>query len=207
VTQPVDISISLVSFMDFVTATASQRITVVRAIADMYADDYQRGPDFYRDLREALREGILRGDDVRRLHDAADHTADGKRTNYQAIAAGWEQWRRRKNLTAFAATKRWQEQRLVVKVSPTLVWRDRSGARLVVPYYKGQELSPDAAQAATRIVERTFGAAEHGRAAVLDVRRARLHQARRRRSRDYDAWLAGEVSAFLQMYRSITRAA
>lgn len=205
-TDHVEIKISLVSFMDFVTATASQRITVVRSIADMYADNYSRGPDFYRDAREALREGIVRGDDVRRLHDLADGATNNKQNSYQAIASGWEQWRRRKTLTVFSATEKWLEQELQVNVSPAVTWRHRSGSRLIVPYYKGHELSPDAAQAATRIVEIMFGS-DHGHAAVLDVRRAHLHEARRRRSRDYDAWLSGEVSAFLQMYRSIGRAA
>ncbi|SPM37829.1 hypothetical protein MRAB57_5679, partial [Mycobacterium rhizamassiliense] len=206
VTDSIDVSISLGSFMDFVTATASQRITVVRAIADIYAEDYQRGPDFYREAREALREGIVRGDDVRRVRDAADHATDNKQSSYQALAAGWEQWRRGKTLGVFAATERWREQQLEVKVSPAMTWRHRTGNRLIVPYYKGQELSSDAAQAATRIIEHTFRG-EHGRPAALDVRRGRLHEARRRRSRDYDAWLAGEVSAFLQMFRSIARAA
>lgn len=192
--------------MDFVTATASQRITVVRSIADMYAADYLPGRDFYKDFRDAVKEGMLRGDDIQRVHDTVDHTTDNKRSNYQAIAVGWEQWRSRKNLVLFAATERWQEQQLGVRVSPAFVWQQRGGARLVVPYYKGPALSADAAQAGTRVIERAFGG-EHGRAAVLDVRRARLHIARENRSRDYDAWLSGEVSAFLQMFRSIQRAA
>lgn len=204
--DPIEIKISLVSFMDFVTATASQRISAVRTIADIYSDDYQRGPDFYRDVREALREGLLRSDDVQRLHDTARHATENKQNSYGAIAAGWEQWRRRKALTIFAETARWQEQRLEVKVSPTFTWQHRSGNRLIVPYYKGLELSSDAAQAATRIIELKFGSRD-ARAAVLDIRRGHLHEARRRRSRDYDAWLAGEVSAFLQMFRTIGRAA
>ncbi|MFV8241879.1 hypothetical protein [Mycolicibacterium peregrinum] len=205
-TQPIDISISLTSFMDFVTATASQRISVVRGIADMYAEDYQRGPDFYRDLRQAINDGIVRGDDVQRLDRLVAQAPDTKRSNYRANAAGWSEWRRKKNLVVFAATERWHEQQLQVKVSPAFVWQRRGDTRLVVPYYKGQELSADAAQAATRVIEKAFEE-QHGRAAVLDVRRAHLHEARKRRSRDYDAWLAGEVSAFLQMFRSIRPAA
>lgn len=193
--------------MDFVTARASQRITVVRSIAETYAEDYTRGPDFYREAREALREGIIRGDDVRRLHDAAaSHVGDNKRDSYQAVAAGWEQWRQRKTLSVFATTEKWREQQLHVNVSPAFTWRQGDRSRLIVPYYKGEELGTDAAQAATRIVELTFGT-EHGLPAVLDIRRARLHQARQRRSRDYDAWLSGEVSAFLRMLRSIARPA
>ena len=59
---------------------------------------------------------------------------------------------------------------------------------------------------ATRIIELTFGE-ERGRAAILDVRRGVLHEARRRRPRDYDTFLASEVSAFLWMFRSIRGAA
>jgi hypothetical protein len=205
-TDPIDISISLGGFMDFVTATASQRITVVRSIADMYAADYQPGRDFYKDFRDALKEGMLRGDDIQRVHDTVDHATDRKRSNYQAVAVGWEQWRRRKNLVLFGISERWQEQQLGVRVSPAFVWRQRSGPRLVVPYYKGPALSADAAQAGTRVIERAFGDG-YGRAAVLDVRRARLHVGRENRSRDYDAWLAGEVSALLRMFHSIRRAA
>jgi hypothetical protein len=205
-TNAIDVPISLGGLMDFVTATASQRITVVRKIADIYSADYQVGRDFYKDFRDALKEGMLRGDDIRRVRDTAERTTDRKKSNYQAIAVGWEQWRKRKNLVVFTATERWREQQLEVKVSPALIWRQRNGARLIVPYYKGPTLSADAAQAGTRVMERVFGG-EYGRAAVLDVRRERLHIARENRSRDYDAWLSGEVSAFLQMLRSIQRAA
>jgi hypothetical protein len=67
------------------------------------------------------------------------------------------------------------------------------------------ELSGDAIQAAIRVMEITFPES-HGRPAVLDVRRGQLHH-RRRRSSDFDAWLASEASAFLAILASITKAA
>jgi hypothetical protein len=95
----------------------------------------------------------------------------------------------RKNLEVFSQPLQWEEQALAVRVSPKFRWRERRQSHLVWPYFKADELTGDAIQAAIRIMELTFPSSL-GRPAVLDVRRGQLHHGRRR-SNNFDAWLTG----------------
>jgi hypothetical protein len=90
-------------------------------------------------------------------------------------------------------------------VSPKFRSHQRRESHLAWPHFKAEELTGDAIQAAIRIMEMAFPASLR-RPAVLDVRRGQLYH-RRRRSGDFDAWLAGEASAFLAILASITNAA
>jgi hypothetical protein len=101
----------------------------------------------------------------------------------------------------FSQPRLWEEQGLAVRASPKFTWQQRRTTDLILPFFKADELTGDATQAAIRILEMTFPAS-FGRPALLDVRRSQLHHARRRSS-GFDAWLAGEVSAFLAMLSSI----
>ena len=202
-TRPVpDIAISIGGLIDFVGARPTQRINVVRTIAGMYLADYAPEQDYYKQVREGISEGLLLGNEEERLGLVLAEANEKKRENYQAIADGWLSWRRGKNLELVLNPKRWAEQQLTVKMSPMFAWRQRRGQDLVLLYLKEPELAADAAQAATRVLELTFGN-DFARAAVLDVRRGALHRARRRRPRDYDAFLTSEVSALLSMLSSI----
>jgi hypothetical protein len=199
------VTISLGGLADFLTAGSSQKIGVVRTLVDLYAAPYNPGRDFYGKIRDAIDHGIIHGDDLRRVSEAVDDCHPKRRNNYEAVAQGWQGWRRRKELERFADTKYWHEQGLAVRVSPRFVHRQRRSVDLIWPYFKGEELSRDAAQAAIRIMELACPP-DAGRPAVLDVRRGQIHQPRRR-DRDYDSWLRGEVSGLLRMYESIRRAA
>ncbi|MBF9319424.1 hypothetical protein R2360_16645 [Mycobacteroides chelonae] len=205
-TSPLEISISLGGLADFVTARSSRRIAVVRDVIDMYESEYDPSHDFYKQVREALRDGIPGGDDVRRVRAAVEAAHARRRRNYGEIADGWESWRQRKDLVLQPQSRKWREQELEVSVSPLFIWRHGRQRELVWVYYKDAELSVEAAQAVTRILELTYGW-EFGTPAALDIRRSQLHRARRRRPRDYDRWLEGEVSAFLRMFRSLGPAA
>ncbi|AMU76634.1 hypothetical protein [Mycobacteroides abscessus] len=205
-TSPLEISISLGGFADFVTAGASRRIAVVQSIASMYEAEYDPSRDFYKQIRRAIQEGIPAGDDVRRVRRAVEAANQRRRSNYQEVADGWEAWRQGNDLVLQQQSRKWCEQELEVNVSPMFIWKHGRARDLVWVYYKDEELSVDAAQAATRVLEFTFGF-DLGTPAVLDIRRAKLHRARSRRARNYDRWLEGEVSAFLRMFRSLSPAA
>jgi hypothetical protein len=199
------ITISLGGIADFLTAGASQKIAVVRRLVDMYDAPYHPSRDFYRGIREAIDDGIMFDDDDVRVPRAVADSHPNRRDHYSAVAQGWRDWRRRKNIERFADTKYWNEQGLVVRVSPRLVHRQRYTHDLIWPYFKDGELSRDAAQATIRIMELTCSTDGH-RPSALDVRRGRLHHPRRR-DRDYDTWLRAEVSGLLRMYNALRNAA
>jgi hypothetical protein len=200
-----NVTISLGGIADFVTAGSSQKLAVVRGLVDLYSADYHPSRDFYGDIRQAIDDGIILGDDRQRVTAAATECHSKRRAHYESVAAGWLGWRGRKNLERFADTAYWREQELTVRVSPRFRWRQTLNRDLVWPYFKDDELSRDAAQAAIRIMELACPA-EAGRPAVLDVRRGRLHRGRRR-DRDYDVLLRGQISALLRMYEALRPAA
>jgi hypothetical protein len=199
------VAISLGGIADFVTAGSSQKLAVVRGLVDLYSSPYHPSRDFYGDIRQAIDDGILLGDDRDRVNAAVAECNVKRRDHYEAVASGWRGWRGRKNLERFADTSYWHEQQLAVRVSPRFVWRQTLNRDLVWPYFKDDELTRDGAQAAIRIMEMACPS-EAGRPAILDVRRGRLHRARRR-DRDYDILLRGQVSALLQMYEALRPAA
>jgi hypothetical protein len=184
-TEPISGSITLGGFIDFASACASKRVTAVRDVAAMQLAPYERSHDFYAGVREAITLGVANGDDRERMGRAVDDCSWRRRDHYEAVARGWESWRRGKTLRVFSQPLRWERQGLAVRVSPKFTWHERRQSHLVWPYFKTEELTGDATQAAIRILEMTFPES-FGRPAVLDVRRGQLHHARRR-SNDFDA--------------------
>lgn len=204
-TDPTAVTISIGGLADFVTAGSSQKLAVVRGLVDLYGSPYHPSRDFYGDIRQAIDDGIVKNDDRRRVDAVVAECNPRRRGHYQAVADGWHSWHGRKNLERFVDTSHWHEQQLSVRVSPRFVWRRTLNQDVVWPYFKEAELSRDAAQAAIRIMELACPT-DAGQPAVLDVRRGRLHRARRR-DRDYDVLLRAEVSALLGMYASLRPAA
>ncbi|MGB0972133.1 MAG: hypothetical protein ACPGVG_14415 [Mycobacterium sp.] len=203
--DPTVVTISIGGMADYVTASSSQKLSVVIGLVDMYGTPYNRGRDFYRGVRKAIDDGLVLGQDVRRVREALDTCLPGQRKSYEAVADGWQTWRGRKDLQRYAETTYRHEQGLKVRVSPRFVHRQLRRRDLIWPYFKGAELSRDGAQTAIRLMELACPA-DAGTAAVLDVRRGQLHRPRRR-DRDYDTWLRSEVTGMLRMYETLARAA
>ncbi|MGE2728968.1 hypothetical protein ACQI4F_05800 [Mycolicibacterium vaccae] len=203
-TNPISTSITLGGFVDFITANASRRVTAVCDVAEMQLSDYERSHDFYAGVRDAITLGVANSDDEERMRHAAEDCNPRRREHYEAVAHGWASWRRGKTLRVFSQPLGWHEQGLAVRVSPKFTWHERRQSHMVWPYFKADELTGDATQAAVRIMELLYPPS-FGRPAVLDVRRGRLYH-RRGRSKNIDAWLAGEASAFLTILASINAA-
>lgn len=205
-TESITPSISFGGFVEFASATASARITAVQNVLTNEFGSYDPSHDFYRQIRLAITEGIVNGDDNLRVRRAVDECTPRRRSHYQTIASGWTRWRRGKDLEAFARSIPWTARGLEVRVLPHFVWRQKRDRHLVWTYFKDGELSRDGIQAAVRLLEITHP--DSGcRPAVLDVRRGTIHHASRRRRRGFDAWLTGEAAAFISMLDSIRNVA
>lgn len=198
--------ISLGGFVEFSSARSSGRITAVQQVIENESGIYEPSHDFYRQFRIAITEGIANGDDALRVRRAVDGCIPKRRSHYEALATGWNHWRRSKDLEVFSQRREWHDSGLEVTVSPQFIYRARRDTFLVWPYFKEAELSRDAIQAATRLIEQTHPDSEH-RTAVLDVRRGTLHQAASRRRRGFDAWLTSEATAFISLLGSIRNVA
>ncbi|SHQ96123.1 Uncharacterised protein [Mycobacteroides abscessus subsp. abscessus] len=197
--------ISLGGFAEFASARASGRITAVQRLIANEFGGYEPSHDFYRQFRIAIADGIANGDDALRVRRAVSDCTATRRGHYEVLAAGWNRWRRGKNLEVFTQKREWHDSGLDVRVAPQFIYRAKRVTFLVWPYFKEAELSRDGIQAAIRLMELTYQDSEH-RPALLDVRRGRLHTAGRRR-RGFDAWLTSEAAAFISLLASIRNAA
>ncbi|HET9562214.1 MAG TPA: hypothetical protein VFP01_08910 [Propionibacteriaceae bacterium] len=64
--------INLGGFVDFVFARSTRRMAAVADVVSTYAQSYAPERDFYRPMRNALLEGIVNGDDVRRTREVCE---------------------------------------------------------------------------------------------------------------------------------------
>jgi hypothetical protein len=205
-TESIAPSVSLGGFVEFASAMASGRITAVQNVIANEFGSYDPSHDFYRQIRLAITEGIAVGDDNLRVRRAVDECTPRRRSHYEAVASGWNRWRRGKDLEVFLRPIPWHASGLEVRVSPQFVWRQKRERHLVWTYFKDAELSRDGIQAAIRLIEITHPDSDC-RPAVLDVRRGTVHHASSRRRMGFDAWLTGEVAAFISMVDSIRNVA
>ncbi|OCB14529.1 hypothetical protein A5717_10335 [Mycolicibacterium porcinum] len=202
-----DPRISLGGFVEFASSTSSGRITAVRNVIANEFGHYEPSHDFYRQFRVAITEGIANGDDELRVRRAVDDCIPKRRPHYEALATGWNDWRGGKKLEVFSRPALWHDSGLDVRVSPQFTFQSNRETLLVWPHFKDAELSRDGIQTAIRLMELTYPKIDAA-PAVLDVRRAKLHQAPKRpRRKGFDAWLSGEAAAFLAMIDSIRNVA
>lgn len=202
-----DPRISLGGFVEFASSMSSGRITAVRNVIANEFGSYKPSHDFYRQFRTAITEGIANRDDELRVRRAVDDCIPKRRPHYEALATGWNGWRRGKKLEVFSQSVLWHDSGLDVRVSPQFTFQTKREALLVWPYFKDAELSRDGIQAAIRLMELTHPEVD-AVPGVLDVRRSKLYQAPKRpRRKGFDAWLSGEAAAFLAMVGSIRNVA
>jgi hypothetical protein len=201
-----EIEIRLGGFVDFVCARSTRRIAAVAEVVSMYSESYAPERDFYGPMRRALLDGVVNGDDVRRTQEVCQSCSDKKREHYRALADGWQRWRKGKDLIVNPRREDWCLQGLAVRVAPPIIARSKNRRDLVWLYYKEPELTSDAARIANRIIQLSIPS-EIGRPAVLDVRRAKLHQMGSRLPKGFDALLNAEVSAFSSLYEALRRTA
>lgn len=182
---------------------SSGRIAAVQNVIANEFSSYEPSHDFYRQFRVAITDGIAKSDDELRVRRAVDECTPKRRPHYEALATGWNRWRRGKKLEMFSQPLLWHDSGLDVRVSPQFILHAEHEPLLVWLHFKDAELSRDGIQAAIRLMEFTHPEVDAD-PAVLDVRRGKLHQAPKRpRRKGFDAWLSGEAAAFLAMVGSI----
>jgi hypothetical protein len=96
---------------------------------------------------------------------------------------------------------------LDVGISPQLAVRLPDGTeRVIALWLKAPELTTEAAKATLRLLGLHMPELRSGAtAAVLDVRRQRLHLPSRRRLRkDYDGWLEAEALGFAHLWQAVS---
>lgn len=194
--------IGLTSFIDYFVAQSPTKVSKVRAARRMMAGE---GFDHWLTFRRAAVESLVAGGDKAVLR-ACVAAAGGTRAaqTYSECGASLIRWIGRKSITASALRtgRIWSGPGLDVSVNPEL--RISIDARLEMHlklYFKAEPLSKRAADPMLRLIEQKY--ARRMPAAILDVRRRRLHSGPVANSTDLDLLLQAEARSFATIWAGL----
>ena len=197
--------VSLTTFIDFVAATGTARLTKVRTAKRQYSEEWDPARDFYKPLRDRIQRCAADGWDAANLRKLlADVSDPKKQANYEACRAGIVKWARSgdKTLRPFPTSGKtaWRSGALEIRVNPELFVQAGGHKRVVKLYFKSDPLSQQKAHVVLRLLELTVG--EKSEVGVLDVRRAKLFVPTKT-DPGIDALLAAEAAAFSTMWDGV----
>lgn len=196
------LSVSLTTFIDFVAATGTSRLTKVRQAKRFYEQGYAPERDYYKPLRDRIVECFAEGWDKQRLAALLADIQDPKKLdNYEACRKGLTKWTGRKNFRSMnAQSAKWRSGDLVVGLSPELWLRVEGNPFVIKLHLKGDALSQQKANLVLHLMDKKLS--DHGTVGVLDVRRSKLF-VQTREIPDLDALLTSEALAFTTLWRAV----
>jgi len=167
-------TVSLTTFMDFVAATGTARLTRVRQAKKYYEQGYSPQRDFYKPLRDRIEAQFAAGWDAKAFRKSLEDVTDPKKIDaYEECRAGLAKWAGRRKIEAGEAMRvSWTSGELEVNLNPELNATINGEPHLIKMYLKGEVLSKQKVNAVLHLLARH---AEDGqKAGVLDVRRSKL---------------------------------
>lgn len=151
----------MTTFVDFVVASGTGKITQIREAKAFYEDTgvpyHLRA--FYKPLTEAITASFAAGGDRDPLDDCTRNTTDAKKiVHYKANVAGLKKWLGRKTIAWNGiSSKTWKSSGLDVSVNPE-IGATVAGQDLVFKFYlKAPELSKRSIEPMLRLLEATHG--------------------------------------------------
>jgi hypothetical protein len=201
------IKISSNSFFTYLVAQSTSRIAKVRAAKKMMEaprDDYRK-VDYWLSMRTSAVAYLCDTSSKSTLDSCLAAIADPKKSaNYRDSVDGLKKWVGRKMIVATEISSAvWISGELRVSVTPEIALSWQGSPTYVVKLYFGSEpLSKYYVGPMLRLLESTHG--NQGVAAVLDVRRHKLHQGPTSNWEDLDILLKTEAAGFVAMWNSIT---
>ncbi len=195
--------ISLPTFVDFVLASNSERVTVVREAKGQITQGAHAATDLYRPLRESIisaaRQNLTSQETRDSLHQVPLHLNEDHAASCDECIIGYERWRTRKQLAwdkkMASRTSTWKQGRMTIRIAPEL-GVVMNGVPHMVQLYFGEAISSTRRlrpifhlllRHATKYPQTIVG--------VLDVRRGEFHRDRREVP-EGDLLLAADAAAF-----------
>jgi hypothetical protein len=191
--------IGLTSFIDYFIAQSPTKVSKVRAARRMMAGE---GFDHWLMFRRAAIDSLVAGGDkavIRACVSAAGGTRAAQ--TYSECGNSLIRWIGRKSITAAALPtgRIWSGPGLDVSVNPELrISIDTRPEMHLKLYFKAEPLSKRAADPMLRLIEQKYG--RRTPAAILDVRRRRLHSGPVGNSTDLDLLLQAEARSFATIW-------
>jgi hypothetical protein len=196
-------TVSLTTFVDFVSKSGTPKITVVRRFKHGAA--YRPAFDFYKPLRDAIVQVHAQGKPKKTLDDLVAALADPRKVEaYAAVVRGHKRFMRRHPARWFDPPRgSWAEGGLVVHVNPELGLELGHVRHVVKLYFKAEKLPKRNVATVTRLMEKALGQpGPRTRFAVLDVRRGALHVLGGSMP-GIDALLSSEAASFAAILASV----
>jgi hypothetical protein len=171
------IRVSLTNFLDFTAASGAGRLTQVRKAKDQVAKPYDPATDYWRPLREGIREEFEQGwsgkDSLAELRRVS---ADPRKLErYSECVKGLSKWARGKSFGRSSKfSKQWRSGELSIVVNPELLLEINGTRTAVKLYFRAEKLSKPKVDTLLYLFSQTLpSGAEAG---ILDVPRGRLIQ-------------------------------
>jgi hypothetical protein len=197
--------VSLTTFVDFVIASGTPRLTVVRNARRLYAANYQPPFDYYKQLREAIIAAHSDQNPVATLQRFLDQLDnDKKREKYRSCVNAHAKWIGKKTLTWIGCSMRkWSSGGLTVKVNPELGLCINGVDHVIKLYFKQDPLSKLRVDTILHLLGTTLPAKQaKALPGILDVPNGKLitptitHEG-------IGALLKGEAAAFTNMWEDL----
>lgn len=199
-----DIDITFTTFVNFVAAEYTTKLSTVRDAKARYGQEYSPATDYWKGAREAIRDAFESGD-LSRLDAAANRVDARKADNYRSAMAGCTKWASRQSIAWIGrpVPREWSSGPLTVKVNPEAALIVDGKPHVIKLYLRlDDKLTKRRLQVALHLLDKLYGH-DDTKVAVLDVRRAKLIPAPATPVRDIDAFLVGEASMFTTLWAEL----
>jgi hypothetical protein len=189
------------TFVDFVSATGTARITRVRAAKKFYDDPYSPERDYYKGFRDRVEVCFDSGWDAKSLTKSLTIVDARKADNYEECRKGLTTWVGRKKVKMLSRVRgSWTSGTLQVTVNPEL-HLDLNGTPYVVKMHlKSDKLSQSKANLSLHLLGKV--APQGTMVGILDVRRSKLYTPTVLIA-GMDALLDAEAAALASMWGSV----
>lgn len=195
--------ISLPTFVDFVLASSTGKVTVVRNAKGQHAQGDNAATDLYKPLREciihAVRQNLTSQETRVSLHTVPFHLNEKQAAACDACIIGYEKWRARKQVAwdkkVASKTSIWKQGCLAIRIAPELGVVMKDVPHIVQLYFKEEIPSMRRLQPIIHLLREHARKYPQAIVGVLDVRRGQFHTSRRD-VLDGELLLAGEAAAF-----------
>jgi hypothetical protein len=197
--------ISLTTFVDFVNASGTPRLTCVRDAKAMYEQKYDPRTDFWKALREAIVEVHVNGRPVSDLNQLLCELRDvKKRSKYPNHVKMYQRFIGRKEVKWLGVdTVDWTSGDLRVRVNPELGLLIDDKAYVVKLYLKGQQPTKLRSDTILHLIRETLSTKQaKAIPGLLDVGRGKLIVPTVEVP-GLGALLRGEAAAFASMWKQL----
>ncbi len=193
--------VSMTTFVDFVIARGSSRITRIKSAKEQYSQDYSPARDFYKQIREGIIDVHYTGQPLASLDAIASHATARKQDLYKECVTGYKKWHGKKNIAAFPVDNDlWSYGKLEVNINPELGLSVNGADYLVKLYFKKGSPSQPLLQAALYLLSlHPICASGTATPAILEVQAGKL-KTQKVSPPGLSALLAGDAIAFATMW-------